>query len=191
MNFYTTTIFFLATSTFLCTLYVPSCSTNDEVDALLKWKATLHSHNNNTLLPSWIHDQNVVSPCKWYGVSCNENGSVNRLNLSSSGLNGTLDSLSFSSFPNLVYFELSFNYFYGIIPSEIGRLSKLTDLILSKNQLSGSIPAEIVCSITKTLMLMGCVGFQTFYPVASHLMGRLVQKLKVRYIEWDKKKYAY
>ena len=142
MVLYPSTILVLTTCAVLCTLYVPSCSTN-EVDALLKWKATLRSQHNNTLLPSWIHGQKQVCPCNWYGVSCNENGSIKRLNLSSSGLNGTLDSLSFRSFPNLVYFELSFNYIYGIIPSDIGHLSKLTDLILFKNQLSGPIPAEI------------------------------------------------
>nr|GEU90302.1 MDIS1-interacting receptor like kinase 2-like [Tanacetum cinerariifolium] len=119
-----------------------SCS-SDEVDALLKWKATLHTQNNNAVLPSWTDDQKTVSPCNWYRVSCNENGSVNRLNLSSSGFYGTLDYLSFSSFPDLMYFELSKNYLSGIIPSEIGRLSKLVYLDLSSNQFTGKIPPEI------------------------------------------------
>ncbi|KAD4179500.1 hypothetical protein E3N88_28091 [Mikania micrantha] len=122
----------------------------DEVDALLKWKATLHSQNTSILLPSWTYDQNLtssgqqtVSPCNWYGVSCNENGSIYRLNLTSSGLNGTLDHMSFSSFPNLAYFELSLNNLYGIIPSEIGQLSNLVYLDLSANQLTGIIPPAI------------------------------------------------
>nr|GEW45455.1 MDIS1-interacting receptor like kinase 2-like [Tanacetum cinerariifolium] len=129
-------------STILLLITVASCS-SDEVDALLKWKATLHSQDNNTLLPSWVSDQKTVSPCNWYGVACNENGSVNRLNLSSSGFYGTLDYLSFSSFPDLMYFELSFNYFSGIIPSDIGRLSKLVYLDFSYNQFTGKIPPEI------------------------------------------------
>uniref|UniRef100_A0A251V571 non-specific serine/threonine protein kinase n=1 Tax=Helianthus annuus TaxID=4232 RepID=A0A251V571_HELAN len=87
--------------------------------------------------------QKPVSPCNWYGVSCDETGSINRLNLSSSGLNGTLDHFSFSSFPNLAYFELTVNNFSGIIPSEIRHLSKLAYLDFSYNQFTGIIPPEI------------------------------------------------
>ncbi|KAJ9546115.1 hypothetical protein OSB04_025822 [Centaurea solstitialis] len=114
----------------------------DQVTALLKWKSSLHTQNNITLLPSWTH-QTTVSPCSWYGISCDFEGAVSRLNLSSSGLNGTLEHLSFSSFPNLTHFDLSLNYFSGIIPSEIGHLSKLVYLDFSANQFSGIIPPEI------------------------------------------------
>ncbi|GJW37676.1 MDIS1-interacting receptor like kinase 2-like protein [Tanacetum coccineum] len=135
------TIFFLATILF--TLCVASCSSY-EADALINWKATLHTQNNIRILPSWTQDdQKTVSPCNWYGVSCNEQGSINKLNLSSSGLNGTLDHFSFSSFPNLAYLSLGSNNFSGIIPSEIGQLSKLVYLDLSTNLFMGIIPPEI------------------------------------------------
>ncbi|KAI3755148.1 hypothetical protein L1987_54943 [Smallanthus sonchifolius] len=135
-------IILLATCTVFCTIIVASSS--DEVNALLKWKATLHSHNTNVLLPSWTYDLNqTVSPCNWFGISCNENGSINKLNLSSAGLNGTLYHLSFSSFPNLVCFDLSLNNFSGIIPSEIGHLSNVVYLDLSANQFTGTIPEQI------------------------------------------------
>ncbi|XP_024969064.1 MDIS1-interacting receptor like kinase 2-like [Cynara cardunculus var. scolymus] len=112
------------------------------VDALLRWKASLRSHNTTILLPSWT-DQSTMSGCSWYGVSCDAHGSIRRLNLSSSGLIGTLDRFSFSSFPNLTHFELSLNYFSGIIPSEISYLSNLVYLDFSSNQFSGTIPPEI------------------------------------------------
>ncbi|KAJ0800736.1 putative protein kinase RLK-Pelle-LRR-XI-1 family [Helianthus annuus] len=134
-------IIFLATCAMFCTLYVVGSS--NEVDALLKWKSTLHTQNVSFLLPSWTNDQKTMSPCNWYGVSCNKNGSIIRLNLSSSDLNGTLDHLSFSSFPNLLYFELSLNNFSGIIPPTIGHLSKLVYLDFSSNKLTGKIPLEI------------------------------------------------
>ncbi|KAJ0592413.1 putative protein kinase RLK-Pelle-LRR-XI-1 family [Helianthus annuus] len=134
-------IIFLATCAVFCTLYVVGSS--NEVDALLKWKSTLHTQNVSFLLPSWTNDQKTMSPCNWYGVSCNENGSIIRLNLSSSDLNGTFDHLSFSSFPNLLYFELSLNNFSGIIPPTIGHLSKLVYLDFSSNKLTGKIPLEI------------------------------------------------
>ncbi|GJV81960.1 MDIS1-interacting receptor like kinase 2-like protein [Tanacetum coccineum] len=159
------TIFLLVTI-FSTTLYFASCS-SDEVDALLKWKATLHSQNNNTLLPSWASNQKTVSPCNWYGLSCNENGSVNRLNLSSSGLNGTLNYFSFNSFPNLMYFNLSFNSFFGIIPSDIGHLSKLVYLDFSVNQFNGKIPPEI-----GTLMSLETLELQL-----NNLTGQIAQSL--------------
>ncbi|KAJ0795433.1 putative protein kinase RLK-Pelle-LRR-XI-1 family [Helianthus annuus] len=141
-------IILLATCSVYCTINVAGSS--DEVNALLKWKATLHSQSSNILLPSWTHDLNLsfsaqetVSPCNWYGVSCHEDGSIKTLNLSSSGLNGTLDQLSFSSFPNLEYFELSLNNFFGIIPSEIRHLSNLLYLDLSSNQFTAIIPPEL------------------------------------------------
>ncbi|KAJ9546053.1 hypothetical protein OSB04_025760 [Centaurea solstitialis] len=127
-------------ATLLC--FADSTSSLDQVTALLKWKSSLHTQNNTILLPSWT-DQTTVSPCNWYGISCNPEGAVSRLNLSSSGLNGTLEHFSFSSFPNLTHFELSLNYFSGIIPSEIARLSKLVYLDFSSNQFSGIIPPEI------------------------------------------------
>ncbi|KAJ0801559.1 putative non-specific serine/threonine protein kinase [Helianthus annuus] len=141
-------IILLATLTVFCTLNVV-CS-SDEVDALMKWKSTLRTQNMSILLPSWTYDLNLnfsakksVSPCNWFGISCNENGSINRLNLSSSGLKGTLNHLSFSSFPNLMYFELSLNNFSGIIPSEICHLSKLVYLDFSSNQFTAIIPPQI------------------------------------------------
>ncbi|MFS7908446.1 putative protein kinase RLK-Pelle-LRR-XI-1 family [Helianthus anomalus] len=134
--------------TAFCVLNVADSS--DEVSALLKWKATLRGQYTNTLLPSWTPDLNLsfseqktVSPCNWYGVSCNEIGSIIRLNLTTSGLIGKLDHFSFSSFPNLAYLELTVNNFSGIIPSEIGHLSKLVYLALTSNQFSGIIPPEI------------------------------------------------
>ncbi|KAJ9544352.1 hypothetical protein OSB04_024059 [Centaurea solstitialis] len=118
---------------------------SNEVDALLRWKASLRSQKNTILLPSWTDDdQRTMSLCSnWHGVSCNSHGSINRLNLSSSGLSGTLDQFSFPLFPNLTHFELSLNHFTGIIPSEIGYLSKLVYLDFSSNQFSGIIPPEI------------------------------------------------
>ncbi|PON52693.1 Tyrosine-protein kinase [Parasponia andersonii] len=133
--------------TFLVLFLVPtiingdSASTNyQEADALLKWKATLQN-DSISLLTSWTNG--TTSPCSWFGIGCNTGGSIIRINLTKSGLQGTLHEFPFSSFPNLEYFTLSMNSIFGTIPPEISFLSKLIYLDFSTNHFSGEIPIEL------------------------------------------------
>ena len=124
-----------------------------EIDALLNWKASLQNETQLsltswTLLPNIAtnssNNQNTSSiPCIWSGISCNQEGSVTRLNLTNSGLKGTLYEFSFSSLPNLAFLDLSMNELFGTVPIEISNLSKLIYLDLLSNNLSGEIPPQI------------------------------------------------
>ncbi|KAK0604694.1 hypothetical protein LWI29_018344 [Acer saccharum] len=117
----------------------------EEANALLNWKATF-ANQTQSQLPSWdllSHKPSTTSPCTWFGISCNSAGNVIKINITSFGLNGTLQEFSFSSFPNLKYVDLAINSLYGNIPSQIAFLSKLIYLDLSTNHLSGQIPPEI------------------------------------------------
>ncbi|KAI3837166.1 hypothetical protein MKW92_011816 [Papaver armeniacum] len=145
---------------FVALLFVISCSVNvfasgsltrnrdlaveEEVDALLKWKSTLNNHTHS-LLPSWKIDStaSTTSPCKWYGITCNNQGSVVELSLVNLGLQGTLHNFYFSSFSSLVSLELGQNNLFGTIPSQIGNLRSLVTLDMSLNKLTGSIPASV------------------------------------------------
>ncbi|KAK9205705.1 hypothetical protein WN943_015974 [Citrus x changshan-huyou] len=122
-----------------------SSDSNEEAYALLKWKASLQNHNRS-LLSSWINDATNVSskinPCSWSGISCNDAGRVVNISLPNVGLNGTLHDFSFSSFPHLVYLDLTWNGFFGTIPPPISNLSNLRYLYLGSNQFSGNIPPE-------------------------------------------------
>ncbi|KAF5763096.1 putative transferase [Helianthus annuus] len=125
-----------------------SASKSEAAYALLKWKASL-INQNNPLLSSWslhptrINQTTSIAPCTWYGVHCNDRGGVIKFNLSTSGLNGTLQNFTFSSFTSLAHLELRQNDIFGPIPVEIRRLSNLMFLDLSCNRFSGKIPSEI------------------------------------------------
>ncbi|KAM5575727.1 MDIS1-interacting receptor like kinase 2-like [Rosa sericea] len=114
----------------------------DEIGALLEWKASLQDTQSH--LTSWSaqHFPIETSPCTWFAISCNTAKSVTTINLTKSGLQGTLHEFSFSSFPNLEHFDLSMNSIFGTIPPEISQLSKLVYLDLSGNRLNGSVPAS-------------------------------------------------
>ncbi|PRQ21430.1 putative protein kinase RLK-Pelle-LRR-XI-1 family [Rosa chinensis] len=119
-----------------------------QAEALLKWKASFLNQTGNNNLTSWTslpgNATNSSGACDvWTGISCNAAGSVNRINLTNSGIKGTLHELSFQSFPDLEYVDLSVNELFDTIPPQISSLSKLIYLDLSSNQLTGIIPPEI------------------------------------------------
>ncbi|CAH1440566.1 unnamed protein product [Lactuca virosa] len=118
----------------------------EEANALIKWKESLEIPKN-TLLSSWIPlplNSSASVPCtSWSGVVCNADGNIQKLNLASSGLKGTLHQFSFPLLHNLTHFNLSVNNFFGPIPPEIQFLSKLIYLDISLNNFSGVIPPEI------------------------------------------------
>ena len=106
-------------------------STGSEGKALLTWKASLDNYSQSKL-SSWSSSAN---PCSaWDGVRCNKAGRVSVINITSSGIKGTLDHLNFSSLPHLTTIELSQNALHGTIPSNIGNLSRLTNLAFWSNQ---------------------------------------------------------
>ncbi|KAJ4970419.1 hypothetical protein NE237_003518 [Protea cynaroides] len=133
---------------------VPDDQLSIEAKALLTWKASLQNYSS-TALCSWklssptpsAHNMNNTTwassaiPCKWFGITCNKaESTVVEISLPNVKLQGTLDYLSFSSFPNLLYLNLTSNGLTGAIPLHIGSLSKLTHLDLSDNYLSNILP---------------------------------------------------
>ncbi|KAL4594550.1 hypothetical protein ACB092_12G026900 [Castanea dentata] len=123
-----------------------SCKANPrsktEAEALLRWKESLP---DQPTLKSWVAHTNssASSPCKWRGITCNNEGSITEINLAYAGLRGNLQNLNFSSFPNLLHLDLSVNKLTGTIPTNIGTLSKLQYLDLSTNSLNGSLPLSL------------------------------------------------
>ncbi|KAL6009275.1 hypothetical protein ACLOJK_022503 [Asimina triloba] len=130
-------------------LTAASSAFEEEAKALLVWKATLspkHTLHSWSELPTANASSSAPAqnPCNWTRIKCNDAGHVVELNLSNSSLQGTLHTLNFSSFPNLVRLNVSRNSFHGTIPTQISTLSKLTLLDLSSNHFSGSLPSALV-----------------------------------------------
>ncbi|KAJ4777518.1 Leucine-rich receptor-like protein kinase family protein [Rhynchospora pubera] len=115
---------------------VVATSEETEAEALLKWKSSLYQPGS---LASWAI-RNGTSPCSWYGISCDQAGNVVQISLQSSSINGTLNSLNFSSFHNLISLNLSDNILQGSIPSGISNLSKLNSLDLGTNSFGNFVP---------------------------------------------------
>ncbi|RZC85028.1 hypothetical protein C5167_047813 [Papaver somniferum] len=135
----------------------------EQVDALLEWKSTL-INDTHSLLPSWKRNS-TESPCKWYGITCNKEGSVAKLNITGLGLQGTLHNFDFSSLSSSFdSLDLSQNKLFSSIPSQISNLSKLTHLDLSANNFSGHIPLEIVSLTSLRYLDLGENQISGFIP---------------------------
>ncbi|KAI3419309.1 Protein kinase domain-containing protein [Psidium guajava] len=119
---------------------------NSEAEALLAWKSTLA---NQSALQSWTAGGTIgsnlsTSSCQWFGVSCDAEGSIEKIHLPRASLGGNLTGLDFSLFGNLVSLNLSQCNLTGPMPPQIGSLSKLTHLNLSRNILSGRLPSDAI-----------------------------------------------
>ncbi|KAK7820132.1 mdis1-interacting receptor like kinase 2, partial [Quercus suber] len=131
---------------FAWSVLLSSCKANPrstaEAEALLRWKKSLP---DQPILKSWVAHTNstALSPCKWRGIACNDEGSVTEIYLNYTGLKGTLENLDLSSFPNLLSLDLKENQLTGTIPTNIGTLYKLKFLDLSTNSLNGSLPLSL------------------------------------------------
>ncbi|MFN8357943.1 MAG: LamG-like jellyroll fold domain-containing protein [Spirosomataceae bacterium] len=99
---------------------------------------------NATNGANWTNKQGWLSgcnPCGWYGITCT-NGRVTKVDLGANNLRGTLPS-SLGNLSNLQNLVLTSNQLSGPILSSLGNLSNLQYLALNFNQLSSSIPSSL------------------------------------------------
>ncbi|XP_043817425.1 MDIS1-interacting receptor like kinase 2 isoform X2 [Manihot esculenta] len=108
-----------------------------EAYCLLRWKASL-DNQSQSVLDSWVGR----GPCKWIGVTCDSFGSITILSLINLGLRGNIPS-EIGMLSTLSELYLSRNNFTGLIPTSMTKLENLSILYLWANKLSGSIPSEI------------------------------------------------
>ena len=108
-------------------------------------RAVLVALYNATDGPNWTNNSNWLSDApirEWRGVSTDDRGRVTELYLSGNALNGIIPS-DLGSLSKLEYLALHANHLRGTIPPELGKLSALRILTLEYNDLNGTIPPEL------------------------------------------------
>ncbi|XLR61949.1 hypothetical protein S83_012621, partial [Arachis hypogaea] len=101
--------------------------------ALMAIKNELNDPHN--VLENW--DSNFVDPCRWRMITCNLDGSVSVLEMSSQNLSDVVTLM-------LNWYKLlQNNAISGQIPTAIRSLEKLQTLDLSNNDFSGEIPNSL------------------------------------------------
>nr|XP_048319532.1 probable leucine-rich repeat receptor-like protein kinase At1g35710 [Ziziphus jujuba var. spinosa] len=120
-----------------------------EAKALVKWKESLDNQTHvSDILSSWklfssssnITRRGNISLCQWFGITCNEFGSVLYINLESRNLKGELP-MEFRNLRMLETLKLSHNNLSGEIPSAFDNMRSLTFVDVSYNQLEGPLPS--------------------------------------------------
>ncbi|KAF3328084.1 putative leucine-rich repeat receptor-like protein kinase [Carex littledalei] len=147
-----------------------------EVEALLKWKSSLY---DPIALNSWSLS-NSTKPCNWYGIICDSNNTVTKLNLPNTGVNGTINNLDLISLPNLTHLNFSGNHLlHGTIPESFSYLTNLVSLDLSGNGLTGSIPQSIGALTRLKYLNLGMNGLTGTIPEG---IGNLVNLVELNLV---------
>ncbi|XP_010527832.1 PREDICTED: serine/threonine-protein kinase BRI1-like 2 [Tarenaya hassleriana] len=113
----------------------PENSIRTDAKSLISFKNMIQDDPNNNL-GNWILRK---SPCEWSGVTCLR-GRVSEIDLSGSGLSGTVSFDPFASLYSLSVLKLSDNYFVLNSTSLLHLPLGLTQLDLSSSVLSGIVP---------------------------------------------------
>ncbi|PIA54652.1 hypothetical protein AQUCO_00900902v1, partial [Aquilegia coerulea] len=104
------------------------------------------------VLESWNSNTTF---CNWTGVTCNiTKQRVTGINLENLNLAGTI-SPHIANLSFLRVLNLPNNSFYGVLPTEFGRLFRLQFLVVNSNLIQGTIPSSLSsCTRLVTLDLM-------------------------------------
>ena len=108
-------------------------------------RAALVALYNATNGPNWTNNSNWLSRAplsEWYGVTTDMNGRITKLELHDKNLSGPIPP-ELGNLTSLRTLALTKNRLTGPIPSELSYLTTLEDLALGANQLIGPIPPEL------------------------------------------------
>jgi hypothetical protein len=119
--------------------------------------------------PEWTHNENWLTDAplgEWYGVEVDEQGNVVGLGFFANRLTGRIPR-ELGSLTHLEDLSLSRGNLTGPIPAELGQLRALGSLRLAENRLTDRIPPE----------LGGLTNLRTLYLGRNELMGAIPPEL--------------
>ncbi|KAL9332708.1 hypothetical protein ACSQ67_002318 [Phaseolus vulgaris] len=111
---------------------------DSQEDVLYALKLSLNASPSQ--LTNW--NKNLVDPCTWSNVECDQNNNVIRVSLEFMGFTGSLTPI-IASLKSLETLSLQGNNITGDIPKEFGNLTSLVRLDLENNKLTGEIPYSL------------------------------------------------
>jgi len=113
--------------------------------------------------------------CNWFGITCNANNEITRINMKENGLTGSSVPKELASLSSLEVLHLSKNDLSSTIPSEFGLLTNLKYLYLNNNNFIGTIPTSLGNIHSLTLFAVGndkmngTIPGELFHPTLKYL----------------------
>ena len=152
-----------------------------ERQALLNFKYSLVDFYG--VLSSWRDDDNTQDCCKWKGIQCDQQtGHVTILRLPGHDahyLSGTLNITSLFPLQNIQHLDLSYNLFLrNFIPQLMGSFTNLRYLNLSYSYFGGSIPTQL--GNLTNLLSLDLRGNHILWQKIPYQLGSLAQ---LRYLD--------
>ncbi|KAL0310621.1 UNVERIFIED_CONTAM: protein MALE DISCOVERER 2 [Sesamum angustifolium] len=154
---------------FILVLRIHGCwSLNSEGLALQQFRAKVDFDPSGALV-NW--NTNDSTPCMWPGVHCLD-GQVDMIDLNGYDLEGVL-APELGNLSHLRVLILSKNHLSGTIPREFGQLTTLEVLDLRDNKLTGTVPAELGRLHSLKHLLLCDNRFEGSMPVEIGKLGLL------------------
>ncbi|GJU35643.1 serine/threonine-protein kinase BRI1-like protein 2 [Tanacetum coccineum] len=129
-------------------LYISSFTIKTDSEALIEFKNMI---NPNDVFSTW---QPNKTPCKWYGVTCTDQGRVTGLDLTESFLEGSVSFSPLSSLDMLTILNLSENQRLFINSTSLFQLpSGLEQIVLSNSGIVGSINEKFLVKFKNLVVI--------------------------------------
>jgi hypothetical protein len=153
----------LATAALLLLLLIVATSAmacvEQEKSSLLQFLAEL-SHDGGIAM-SW---QNGTNCCVWEGITCNEDGAVIEVRLTSKGLEGQI-APSLGELTSLSRLNLSYNSLSGGLPAELMSSGSIVVLDVSFNRLNGDLPPSAAIRHLLLFLILGTTSSVATSPL--------------------------